>query len=974
MAFMSSPSRWIPRHPFERLHSIRLPLLAAIAVATIAGGLSRRFDPVSTAWTVYAAPVGLFEGTAVPAPNPWSRSIDFRFPTPDVRNGDAAGIQYTIPGLRSGAMYDLHLEIADRYAEAWSGQLELQVLSDGVPVWRWDVGEGHFTGWIPVHLQVLPAGSTLALRIQITVVGNPPTGAGWGNTGPYGVRDVSLHDRARGETLDVSRSRRYSARSRQLWTVLCTAAGAFASFWITFLLRKRGFRLPPGLFVAFQARAIERSRPQTIAWGLFLLALLVRVHYLNAHPRFSTFFSIFGVPFSDAAGWDAMALEVSGGRGFSGWCSIYRPFYSLCLALIYTWTGHSVLAAQIFNTALGVLTAPLIYLLGRQCLGASAGLAAALFYVIDPLIQSDTLCLMTEVPGLFFLVAALYCFIQGLVTPRIVHFAFAGILLSLSNLTRPLTLPALLPLIVLMPFLLRDAPLGRRGRVPPTLLFLAASVLTLTPWLIRQRVVNGIWTLSYNATEAFYAATSPSFRAWTGREWLEAEKAGAHSLQQKYEYFNRGALQNIRRNPAFYAANVRQSLGQFLANYSPRRANFGTYLLAFLVILYFLPRLGLRAGWWFVASGLALALAILLFLPSPQAWLVCLVGLLGSAVSPQRRASLVLASCLLSSAVASSALAHGNSLGRLYPVLSWLMDLYFFFGLVALVRFVAVMPRMAAGRVSCRRGITRPVAVPRPFLAAWVIAGVVVIFAGVGSIRLLWGTHISRVRGDEVLKLRKEGRAALFDQLEAKLPPNLVSRREALDAFEYVGFAPSSDDDVKLRGKLVFGGCRLAPHIYRLNAGESWRYDSLFDKRDYDWSVVSTDAIDGRLTGHGGFAAFPGSVPPGYEGRAVVLLGRIQVNPKDNWVGRKYLELLAIIPCRDGKALPDEALIARDPRHLARFASRLPAPGECLHDAVADSDPSGLEAIVGSGDLGVRENPSRHQETQPPGSRTAGRS
>lgn len=134
---------------------------------------------------------------------------------------------------------------------------------------------------------------------------------------------------------------------------------------ITLVLERRRFRIPSPSFLAFPARPFERTRPQTIAWGLFLLSFLVRAHFLNAHPRFSGFFSIFGVPFSDAAGWDALALEVSEGRGFSGWYSMYRPFYSLCLALIYTWTGHSVSAAQVFNTALGVFTAPLIYLLGR---------------------------------------------------------------------------------------------------------------------------------------------------------------------------------------------------------------------------------------------------------------------------------------------------------------------------------------------------------------------------------------------------------------------------------------------------------------------------------------------------------------------------------------------------------------------------------------------------------------------------------
>ena len=85
MAF-SSGSR-----PFELFRSLRLPLLAAFAVAAIAGELSRRFEPVSIPWPVRATPVGLPEGSALVTANFWSRSIDFRFPTPDAAPGTLQG-------------------------------------------------------------------------------------------------------------------------------------------------------------------------------------------------------------------------------------------------------------------------------------------------------------------------------------------------------------------------------------------------------------------------------------------------------------------------------------------------------------------------------------------------------------------------------------------------------------------------------------------------------------------------------------------------------------------------------------------------------------------------------------------------------------------------------------------------------------------------------------------------------------------
>src|SRR6185503_10610142 len=89
------------------------------------------------------------------------------------------------------------------------------------------------------------------------------------------------------------------------------------------------------------------ERKRALFWGLmessfawasiyFLLAILVRIYFVITHPSFDNIFSVRGVPYSDGQHWTTAAIEFARGHGLG---NVYRPGFSVLLALFYVWTG-----------------------------------------------------------------------------------------------------------------------------------------------------------------------------------------------------------------------------------------------------------------------------------------------------------------------------------------------------------------------------------------------------------------------------------------------------------------------------------------------------------------------------------------------------------------------------------------------------------------------------------------------------------
>ncbi len=89
------------------------------------------------------------------------------------------------------------------------------------------------------------------------------------------------------------------------------------------------------------------------------------------------------------------------------------PFYAYVLALVFRFTGVSVLAARLVSVAssLGLIAAT--FLLGRRLYGEAAGLAAAVLLAVSPVAVLTGRNIQTDSLFLFLLVAALLIFLRA---------------------------------------------------------------------------------------------------------------------------------------------------------------------------------------------------------------------------------------------------------------------------------------------------------------------------------------------------------------------------------------------------------------------------------------------------------------------------------------------------------------------------------------------------------------------------------
>jgi len=434
-------------------------------------------------------------------------------------------------------------------------------------------------------------------------------------------------------------------------------------------------------------------------WFLVLAILFITVairwvfHLWN--PRPTGFFIFHGSPFSDGCSYTFKAISIAQGHGIPPFQQpAIRPFYSIVLACLYTWTGFSLGAVTALNIMIGAATAALIYLCGALVLNRLCGLGAALLFAIDPTQLIQTPQAGTEPLGLLFFVGSVYTTVLAFKNRHATLFLLSGLFIGLSNLTRPLTLftlPFYLALILLV---------GWRERLPKAasiraVLMLFGFCCVMLPWLIRQERLYGIASLSDNIGEAIYSATSPVYRQWTPLVRKDADAAGIpNTIGDRYRYFIDRAVENVKTNPGFYLRNVGAALWEYANTFGPRSRTAGRYvegfsraaegqrvLLGFVVVFTALVWL-LRRDSLFAPSNLLFLLIsiglVVLYqsLPSWATFVPVLSGIVFAWRTGRRMPNLILAGSL-AAAVFGSAIFANPILFRAILMTDWLFALYF---------------------------------------------------------------------------------------------------------------------------------------------------------------------------------------------------------------------------------------------------------------------------------------------------------
>ena len=456
----------------------------------------------------------------------------------------------------------------------------------------------------------------------------------------------------------------------------------------------------------------------TLAILVTAMAIRWEFHLWNPHP--TGFFIYHGSPISDGSTYTFKAINIAKGYGIPPVQQpAIRPFYSIVLACLYTWTGFSLAAVSALNIVIAGVTAALIYLCGALVFNRLCALGAALFFAIDPTQLIQTPQAGTEPLGLLFFVGSVYAALLAFKNRQAAMFFVSGLLIGLSNLTRTLTvftLPFYIALILVV---------GWRERTPKAaclraLLMLFGFSCVMLPWLIRQERVYGIASLSDNIGEAIYAATSPIYKQWTPAVRKDADAAGIpNTVGDRYRYFIDRAVQNVKTNPGFYLRNVGAALWEYANTFGPRSRATNRYanwfssagqgqrvLLLYLLAFTFLVWL-LRRNRPFARSNLlflliSIGLVVLYQSLPPWATFVPVLSGIVFAWRPGRRMPNLILSGTLAATVLGSAIFTNPVLFRAILMTDWLFVLYF----LAAVWFPAeTLSRRLAGETE-QAGVT----------------------------------------------------------------------------------------------------------------------------------------------------------------------------------------------------------------------------------------------------------------------------
>jgi len=324
-------------------------------------------------------------------------------------------------------------------------------------------------------------------------------------------------------------------------------------------------------------------------------------------------------PLLDAKAYDDWAQAIARGHLLRARAFYQSPLYPYLLGIIYKIFGHSYLNASFLNATLDAGTAAILSLISFTSFGRGAGIITGLLTALYAPMIFYTAPVMKEPLVLFLLSLFLFTALRALESGRIRDYAFAGIFLGLTALTRGNVL-LLAPVLPAAAFMLR-----KRAAIVPAVLYLITFCAAIAPAAIHNLVVSDDFVpITYSGGFNLYIGHSdyadgtnsypPEVSTDPVQEelnaaWIAGQSAG-HPLKPSdvSDYWRMKALDYVRHHPAREAELLGLKLLAFVNgaesfdNYDPVfiRKNFSTLLnlplISFTLVLG-LAVFTLVAGW-----------------------------------------------------------------------------------------------------------------------------------------------------------------------------------------------------------------------------------------------------------------------------------------------------------------------------------------------------------------------------------------
>ena len=294
-------------------------------------------------------------------------------------------------------------------------------------------------------------------------------------------------------------------------------------------------------------------------------ALLVRLLLL------STVFSFLGekaLIFGDASRFYKIAEVLKDGHGFTDGepslapAAVFPPVFFMALAASLK-LAHSVIPLLILQIVLAALiplvvwNMALLFTQDMRVRTLAAGLAA-----FEPQMVLWSLLPVTETIATFFLLCGLYFFLKTIMGQRWQQAALSGIFLGLSTLTRPhgqfLFILGTISLVVWALYrTLKSIP--ARSIISAALIFMAAFMLVVSPWIIRNYYRFGTISIASTGLRNLYSDFATSVLT------IHSERSGnfgdiRRGLYQELADKHGITREQLRKNPELGKIAAREAV------------------------------------------------------------------------------------------------------------------------------------------------------------------------------------------------------------------------------------------------------------------------------------------------------------------------------------------------------------------------------------------------------------------------------
>jgi hypothetical protein len=247
-------------------------------------------------------------------------------------------------------------------------------------------------------------------------------------------------------------------------------------------------------------------------YGRATLALLALIVVLGLGLRAYRVVEPLGTPGADSHAYYALSKSLYtegsyGGPTFrdsSDWSPGAPLLYA---AAFYATGGPREGVARIVEALLGAAAIVVVFLLGTRIACRPAGLIAALGVAVYPPFIHSTGELMSEPPAVLTLPAAVLAFLWASERERLRAWLLPGLLFGLTAMIRPDYLPVAIAFALLVAVEVgRER--GWRPGLAGTAILLAAFLLPIVPWTVRNAVVLGrLVPISTGGGKALYVGT-----------------------------------------------------------------------------------------------------------------------------------------------------------------------------------------------------------------------------------------------------------------------------------------------------------------------------------------------------------------------------------------------------------------------------------------------------------------------------------